>query len=57
MESLNALNKLASRVDDEHLNSILSNVLLKLRPCFEKVWMLYSVFSTESYCFFVSLVV
>ncbi|VDD86087.1 unnamed protein product [Enterobius vermicularis] len=36
MESLNALNKLASRVDDEHLNSILSNVLLKLRPCFEK---------------------
>uniref|UniRef100_A0A0N5A8P0 Non-specific serine/threonine protein kinase n=1 Tax=Syphacia muris TaxID=451379 RepID=A0A0N5A8P0_9BILA len=36
MEALNALSKLASRVDNEHLLSIMSSVLLKLRPCFEK---------------------
>lgn len=37
MEAINALNKLSTRVDNEQLNSILSSVLLKLRPCFEKV--------------------
>lgn len=36
MEAINALNKLSTRVDNEQLNSILSSVLLKLRPCFEK---------------------
>uniref|UniRef100_A0A915AX96 HEAT repeat-containing protein 7A n=1 Tax=Parascaris univalens TaxID=6257 RepID=A0A915AX96_PARUN len=36
MEAINALNKLSTRVDNEQLSSILSSVLLKLRPCFEK---------------------
>ncbi|KHN73012.1 Maestro heat-like repeat-containing protein family member 1 [Toxocara canis] len=36
MEAINALNKLSTRVDNDQLNSILSSVLLKLRPCFEK---------------------
>ncbi|CAG9530361.1 unnamed protein product [Cercopithifilaria johnstoni] len=36
MEAVNALNKLSTRVPDTHLENILSNVLLKLRPCFEK---------------------
>lgn len=37
MEAVNALNKLSTRVSKAHLDNILSNVLLKLRPCFEKV--------------------
>ncbi|MCP9260298.1 HEAT repeat-containing protein 7A [Dirofilaria immitis] len=36
MEAVNALNKLSTRVPNTHLENILSNVLLKLRPCFEK---------------------
>uniref|UniRef100_A0A0M3JBR1 HEAT repeat domain-containing protein n=1 Tax=Anisakis simplex TaxID=6269 RepID=A0A0M3JBR1_ANISI len=36
MEAINALNKLSTRVDNDQLESILSSVLLKLRPCFEK---------------------
>uniref|UniRef100_A0A915PME6 HEAT repeat protein n=1 Tax=Setaria digitata TaxID=48799 RepID=A0A915PME6_9BILA len=36
MEAVNALNKLSTRVSNMHLENILSNVLLKLRPCFEK---------------------
>lgn len=37
MEAVNALNKLSTRVSNTLLSNILSNVLLKLRPCFEKV--------------------
>ncbi|KAL3998802.1 hypothetical protein ACH3XW_16520 [Acanthocheilonema viteae] len=36
MEAVNALNKLSTCVPNTHLENILSNVLLKLRPCFEK---------------------
>ncbi|KAK6107053.1 hypothetical protein QQG55_26690 [Brugia pahangi] len=36
MEAVNALNKLSTRVPNAHLENILPNVLLKLRPCFEK---------------------
>ncbi|VDK86299.1 unnamed protein product [Litomosoides sigmodontis] len=36
MEAVNALNKLSTRVPNAHLENILSIVLLKLRPCFEK---------------------
>ncbi|VDM94933.1 unnamed protein product [Thelazia callipaeda] len=36
MEAVNALNKLSTRVSNSHLENILSTVLLKLRPCFEK---------------------
>ncbi|KIH44005.1 hypothetical protein ANCDUO_25980, partial [Ancylostoma duodenale] len=37
MESIVALNKLVSRANDSQLRSILRQVLLKIRPCFEKV--------------------
>ncbi|WKX91784.1 hypothetical protein Q1695_010092 [Nippostrongylus brasiliensis] len=36
MESIVALNKLVSRTNDAQLHSILRQVLLKIRPCFEK---------------------
>ncbi|KAK6727366.1 hypothetical protein RB195_005201 [Necator americanus] len=36
MESIIALNKLVSRTNDTQLHSILRQVLLKIRPCFEK---------------------
>ncbi|KJH53272.1 HEAT repeat protein [Dictyocaulus viviparus] len=36
MESIIALNKLVSRIKDDQLLSILRQVLLKIRPCFEK---------------------
>ncbi|KAK6054809.1 HEAT repeat protein [Cooperia oncophora] len=36
MESIVALNKLVSKTNDAQLHSILRQVLLKIRPCFEK---------------------
>ncbi|CAD6197830.1 unnamed protein product [Caenorhabditis auriculariae] len=36
MESILALNKLVSRTNDAQLTTILPQVLLKIRPCFEK---------------------
>ncbi|KHJ95446.1 hypothetical protein OESDEN_04613 [Oesophagostomum dentatum] len=36
MESIIALNKLVSKTNDTQLHSILRQVLLKIRPCFEK---------------------
>ncbi|KAJ1368158.1 hypothetical protein KIN20_029231 [Parelaphostrongylus tenuis] len=36
MESIIALNKLVSRTKDSQLSAILRQVLLKIRPCFEK---------------------
>ncbi|VDM78221.1 unnamed protein product [Strongylus vulgaris] len=37
MESIISLNKLVSKTNDSQLHSILRQVLLKIRPCFEKV--------------------
>lgn len=37
LEAMNGLNKLSARVARRQLEAILVNVLLRLRPCFEKV--------------------
>jgi hypothetical protein len=37
LEAINGLNKLSVRLPTKQLESILVNVLLRLRPCFEKV--------------------
>ncbi len=36
-ESMNGLTKIISLIDENNVRPILINILLKIRPCFEKV--------------------
>lgn len=37
LEAMEGLSKIITKIDETHVRSILINIALKIRPCFEKV--------------------
>jgi hypothetical protein len=41
LESMNGLSKIIALIDENNVRPILINILLRIRPCFEKVCLLF----------------
>lgn len=55
LESMNGLTKIIAHIDENNVRPILINILLRIRPCFEKVIQLYRLINIidvklEKYC-------
>lgn len=42
MEAMSGLAKIFEQIDEKHVRPILINIALRIRPCFEKVMILYT---------------
>lgn len=49
LESMNGLTKIIALIDENNVRPILINILLRIRPCFEKVIILIFTFQNESF--------
>lgn len=44
MEAMSGLSRIFSQIDEGHVRPILINIALRIRPCFEKVYVSHMVF-------------
>ena len=41
LEAMNGLSKILAVIQEEHIRAILINIALRIRPCFEKVCIIF----------------